>query len=78
MNQPQAIKRFLKQLDIQLMVLPALAFIIVFSYIPIYGLLGITVVSSSATVSFALSPFTIFGRKPPLSRDSPRWRRKIL
>jgi len=39
MDQPHAFKRFIKQLDIQLMVLPALAFIIVFSYIPMYGVL---------------------------------------
>jgi putative aldouronate transport system permease protein len=34
-----AFLRFLKQLDIQLMVLPALLLIIVFSYIPMYGVL---------------------------------------
>ncbi|KZE73121.1 protein lplB [Paenibacillus elgii] len=39
MIQSSAIKRFIKQLDIQLMVLPALVFIFVFSYIPMYGVL---------------------------------------
>ncbi|MGO4546952.1 ABC transporter permease [Paenibacillus sp. 2TAB23] len=34
-----AFMRFLKQMDIQLMVLPALLLIIVFSYIPMYGVL---------------------------------------
>ncbi|CAM4323397.1 putative aldouronate transport system permease protein [Paenibacillus endophyticus] len=34
-----AFLRFLKQMDIQLMVLPALLLIIVFSYIPMYGVL---------------------------------------
>ncbi|WP_028544068.1 ABC transporter permease [Paenibacillus taiwanensis] len=32
-------KRFISQIDIQLMVLPALALVFVFSYIPMYGLL---------------------------------------
>ncbi|MCP1308037.1 ABC transporter permease [Paenibacillus tyrfis] len=39
MIQSSSIKRFIKQLDIQLMVLPALVFIFVFSYIPMYGVL---------------------------------------
>lgn len=34
-----AMKRFIKQLDIQLMVLPALALIFVFAYMPMYGVL---------------------------------------
>lgn len=42
-NQPLrrkgAVVRFLKQWDIQLMAVPALLFIVVFSYIPMYGLL---------------------------------------
>ncbi|MBR2569663.1 MAG: sugar ABC transporter permease, partial [Paenibacillus sp.] len=33
------IKRFFQQIDIQLMVLPALAFIFVFNYIPMYGVI---------------------------------------
>lgn len=33
------LRRFLKQWDIQLMVLPAMMFILVFSYIPMYGVL---------------------------------------
>ncbi|TVX92697.1 sugar ABC transporter permease [Paenibacillus agilis] len=32
-------QRFIKQIDIQLMVLPALCFVFVFSYIPMYGVL---------------------------------------
>ncbi|MBB3111204.1 putative aldouronate transport system permease protein [Paenibacillus phyllosphaerae] len=34
-----ALQRFIRQLDLQMMVLPALALIFVFSYIPMYGLL---------------------------------------
>ncbi|GAE05786.1 predicted beta-xyloside ABC transporter, permease component [Paenibacillus sp. JCM 10914] len=33
------LRRFLKQWDIQLMVLPAMMFILVFSYVPMYGVL---------------------------------------
>ncbi|CAM4516189.1 putative aldouronate transport system permease protein [Paenibacillus endophyticus] len=38
-KQPGLAKRFIKQWDIQLMVIPALLFIFVFSYIPMYGVL---------------------------------------
>lgn len=38
-KQPGLTKRFIKQWDIQLMVIPALLFIFVFSYIPMYGVL---------------------------------------
>ncbi len=36
---PSSLKRFVKQIDLQLMVIPALLFIFVFSYIPMYGIL---------------------------------------
>ncbi|MCR8643532.1 ABC transporter permease subunit [Paenibacillus sp. N1-5-1-14] len=39
MKQTSFVKRFLKQWEIQLMVIPALLFLFVFSYIPMYGLL---------------------------------------
>lgn len=38
-KQPGQTKRFIKQWDIQLMVIPALLFIFVFNYIPMYGVL---------------------------------------
>lgn len=38
-HRKSAFKRFFMQIDIQLMVLPALVFIFVFSYIPMYGVL---------------------------------------
>jgi putative aldouronate transport system permease protein len=38
-KQPEQTKRFIKQWDIQLMVIPALLFIFVFNYIPMYGVL---------------------------------------
>ncbi|MDF9839428.1 MULTISPECIES: ABC transporter permease subunit [unclassified Paenibacillus] len=38
-RKPNAFKRFARQWDLQLMVLPALFFILVFSYIPMYGVL---------------------------------------
>ncbi|UQZ37102.1 protein lplB [Paenibacillus sp. PK3_47] len=38
-RKPNAVKRFARQWDLQLMVLPALFFILVFSYIPMYGVL---------------------------------------
>lgn len=39
LSQKSAIVRFYKQLDIQLMVLPAIALIFIFHYIPMYGVL---------------------------------------
>lgn len=39
LRKPNALKRFARQWDLQLMVLPALFFILVFSYIPMYGVL---------------------------------------
>ncbi|WCF06469.1 ABC transporter permease subunit [Paenibacillus thiaminolyticus] len=38
-HRKSAFKRFFMQIDIQLMVLPALVFIFIFSYIPMYGVL---------------------------------------
>jgi putative aldouronate transport system permease protein len=38
-NQAGGIKRFIKQWDLQLMVVPAIIFIFIFSYIPMYGAL---------------------------------------
>lgn len=38
-RKPNAVKRFVRQWDLQLMVLPALFFILVFSYIPMYGVM---------------------------------------
>lgn len=38
-RRPSLIKRFIRQWDLQLMVLPALFFILIFSYIPMYGVL---------------------------------------
>jgi len=38
-KEPSLYRRMLKQWDIQLMVIPALIFIIIFSYIPMYGIL---------------------------------------
>ncbi|MDO3410982.1 ABC transporter permease subunit [Saccharibacillus sp. CPCC 101409] len=38
-DRPSLLKRFRKQWDLQLMVLPPLLFILVFSYIPMYGVL---------------------------------------
>lgn len=38
-HKKSALKRFFMQIDIQLMVLPALALIFIFSYIPMYGIL---------------------------------------
>lgn len=38
-HKKSAFKRFLMQIDIQLMVLPALALVFIFSYIPMYGVL---------------------------------------
>ncbi|MFB9329067.1 ABC transporter permease [Paenibacillus aurantiacus] len=38
-SKKSVVKRFFKQLDIQLMVLPALALIFVFAYMPMYGVL---------------------------------------
>lgn len=38
-KQDSLARRFFKQWDIQLMVIPALLFVFVFSYIPMYGVL---------------------------------------
>ncbi|MBD2868033.1 ABC transporter permease [Paenibacillus arenilitoris] len=54
-----AFVRFMKQIDIQLMVLPALLLVIVFSYIPMYGVL-MAFQDYSIFKGFLASPWTGF------------------
>lgn len=58
-KQPNGLQRFFKQIDLQLMVIPALILIFIFSYIPMYGIL-IAFQDYKIGRSFSSSPWVGF------------------